>query len=109
MPLIDSRPGIRAVYEQLVVESGAAIDCDLVVSRLGPPVEWELGPRGPGAEVSGCADRSRELHPDIAPSGITTLPGAHAALEAARRVGRTILITAKNGPSAQLPLDHIGL
>jgi phosphoglycolate phosphatase len=109
MTLIDSRPGIRAVYEQLVVESGAAIDCDLVVSRLGPPVEWELSHWVPEREVTRWADRYRELYPDIALSRITTLPGAHAALEAARRVGRTILITAKNGPSAQLHVDHLGL
>jgi phosphoglycolate phosphatase len=109
MTLIDSRPGIRAVYEQLVVESGAAMDCDLVVSRLGPPVEWELAHWVPESDVMKWADRYRELYPQIALPLISVLPGAHAALEAAHRLGRTILITAKNGPSAQLHVDRLGL
>jgi phosphoglycolate phosphatase len=109
MTLIDSRPGIRAVYDQLVVESGAAIDCDLVVSRLGPPVEWELAHWVPESDVMKWADRYRELYPQIALPLVSALPGAHAALEAAQRLGRTILITAKNGPSAQLHVDQLGL
>jgi phosphoglycolate phosphatase len=109
MTLIDSRPGIKAVYEQLVVETGAVIDTDLVVSRLGPPVEWELEHWLPADQVARWADRYREIYPEIALPLITVLPGAHDALEAARKIGRTILITAKNGPSAQLHVDHLGL
>ena len=109
MTLIDSRPGIKAVYEQIVVESGAVIDTDLVISRLGPPVEWELAQWLPEADVAHWADRYRELYPSIALELITTLPGAHEALNAARSRGRTILVTAKNGPSAQLHVDRLGL
>jgi phosphoglycolate phosphatase len=109
MTLIDSRPGIKAVYERLVVETGVAIDTDLVVSRLGPPVEWELAQWLPEAEVPRWADRYRELYPSIALELITVLPGAHEAIEAARSRGRTILITAKNGPSAQLHVDRLAL
>jgi len=109
MTLIDSRPGIKAVYEQIVVESGAVIDTDLVISRLGPPVEREPAQWLPEADVAHWADRYRELYPSIALELITTLPGAHEALDAARSRGRTILITAKNGPSAQLHVDRLGL
>jgi len=109
MTLIDSRPGIKAVYDQIVIESGAVIDTDLVVSRLGPPVEWELAQWLPEADATHWADRYRELYPSIALELITTLPGAHEALDAARSRGRTILITAKNGPSAQLHVDRLGL
>lgn len=109
MTLIDSRPGIRAVYEQLVVESGAAIDVDQVVSRLGPPVEWELAHWVPEADVLRWADRYRELYPGIAIDRVEVLPGAHDAIAAARERGRTILITAKNTPSAQLHVDRLGL
>jgi phosphoglycolate phosphatase len=109
MTLIDSRPGIRAVYERLVAESGAAIDVDLVVSRLGPPVEWELAHWLPEVEVTRWADRYRELYPEIALPLVEALPGAHAAIEAANLRGRTILITAKNGPNARLHVDRLGL
>ncbi|AXT86989.1 haloacid dehalogenase [Aeromicrobium sp. A1-2] len=109
MTLIDSRPGIQAVYQQLVLESGAQIDTDLVVSRLGPPVEWELEHWLPATEIPRWADRYREIYPDIALPLVSVLPGAHEALAAAGRIGRTILITAKNGPSAQLHVDHLGL
>ena len=61
MTLIDSRPGIKAVYDQLAVETGAHIDTDLVVSRLGPPVEWELEHWLPEPEVKHRADRNPEL------------------------------------------------
>ena len=109
MTLIDSRPGIRAVYERLAAESGAEIDIDLVTSRLGPPVEWELGHWVPEAEVMRWADRYRELYPDVALPLIEVLPGAHAAVEAANLRGRTIVITAKHGPNAQLHVDRLKL
>lgn len=109
MTLIDSRPGIKAVYDQLVVESGAPIDTDVVVTRLGPPVEWELEQWMPAEDVPHWADRYRELYPSIALDRIQALPGAHEALDAARRHGRTIVVTAKNGPSAQLHVDRLGL
>jgi phosphoglycolate phosphatase len=109
MTLIDSRPGIKAVYERLAVESGAAIDTDLVVSRLGPPVEWELAHWVPEDEVARWADRYRELYPEVAIPLVEALPGAHAAIEAANARGRTILITAKHAPSARLHVDRLGL
>lgn len=109
MTLIDSRPGIKAVYEQLVVEASVHIDTDLVVSRLGPPVEWELAQWMPEADVPRWADRYRELYPSIALDLVTVLPGAHAAIDAARTRGRTIVITAKHGPNAVLHLDRLGI
>jgi phosphoglycolate phosphatase len=109
MTLIDSRPGIKAVYEQVVLESGAEIDTDLVVSRLGPPVEWELGHWMPEAEVKRWADRYRELYPAIALDLVTAMPGAHDAVEAANKRGGSILITAKHTPNARLHVDHLGL
>ncbi|WP_246162046.1 HAD family hydrolase [Aeromicrobium ginsengisoli] len=109
MTLIDSRPGIKAVYDQLVVESGAHIDTDLVVSRLGPPVEWELEHWLPEPEVKHWADRYRELYPLIALDLVEALPGAHDAVEAANKVGRTLLLTAKHAPNARMHVDRLGL
>ena len=109
MTLIDSRPGIRAVYEALVLESGAAIDTDLVVSLLGPPIEVELANWMPAADVERWSDRYREPYPEVALPIITTLPGAPEALRAARERGRAVIITAKHGPNAQLHVDRLGL
>jgi len=109
MTLIDSRPGIKAVYDQVVVESGAAIDTDLVVSRLGPPPEWELAHWMPENEVKRWADRYRELYPSIALDLVTAMPGAYDAVEAANKRGRTLLITAKHEPNARLHVDRLGL
>ncbi|REK74063.1 HAD family hydrolase [Aeromicrobium endophyticum] len=109
MTLIDSRPGIKAVYEQIVVESGAPIDTNAVVSRLGPPVEWELAHWMPEADVEHWADRYRELYPSLALELVETLPGALDAVEAARSRGRTIVVTAKHGPNAVLHLQRLGL
>ncbi|KQX73986.1 HAD family hydrolase [Aeromicrobium sp. Root472D3] len=109
MTLIDSRPGIRAVYDRIVEESGATIDVDVVVSRLGPPVEQELAQWMPADDAARWADRYREIYPGIALELISTLPGAHAAVDAARSRGRAILITAKHAPSATLHLERLGI
>ncbi|BFO22549.1 hypothetical protein SHKM778_89370 [Streptomyces sp. KM77-8] len=47
MTLIDSRPGIRACYLALAARTGAYIDADLAVSRLGPRsrTSWATGSR----------------------------------------------------------------
>ncbi|MFY0407657.1 HAD family hydrolase [Solicola sp. PLA-1-18] len=110
MTLIDSRPGIGAVYERLASETGVAIDVDLVTSRLGPPVESELAHWFPADEVPALADRYRELYPELAVEAVGTMPGAHEALAAVRALGgRTVLVTAKNAPAARRHLDHLGL
>ena len=109
MTLIDSRPGIRAAMQQLADETGASIDTELVVSRLGPPLEQELAHWFTEAEVARTADRYRQIYAAIAPPLIEVLPGAHASLEAAAKRGRSIVITAKYGPNAQLHIDRLGL
>ncbi|MBU7597012.1 HAD hydrolase-like protein [Streptomyces sp. P38-E01] len=110
MTLIDSRPGIRAVYELLVRETGTHIDCDLAVSRLGPPLEAELAHWFPAEEVTARADRYRALYPDHAIAPTLPMPGAREALAAlAADGGRAMVVTAKNEPHARLHLDHLGL
>ena len=54
MTLIDSRPGVHATICALVAETGVLIDPDVVVARLGPPLEQELAALG-----AGRPDRSR--------------------------------------------------
>ena len=100
MTLIDSRPGIRAVYDRLAHETGAPIDSELVVSRLGPPLETELANWFSSDRVDEMADRYRALYAELALPLIEPLPGALDALAAAREFGRAIVITAKSGRHA---------
>ncbi|WP_308289430.1 HAD family hydrolase [Mumia sp. zg.B17] len=110
MTLIDSRPGIKAVYDELAARTGVAIDSDLVVSRLGPPVEVELGHWFAASDVPEMADLYRALYPDLAIERVRPLPGAAVAFEAVRARGaRLAVITAKNTADAARHLDHLGL
>ncbi|MFR9723741.1 HAD family hydrolase [Streptomyces sp. MS19] len=110
MTLVDSRPGIRAAYVALAAETGAVIDADLVVSRLGPPVEQEMAHWFPAALVTEMSARYRALYPAHAIEGTLPLPGAEDAMAAVRaHGGRTVIVTAKHTPNARLHMDHLGL
>lgn len=110
MTLIDSRPGIKAAYQALSAETGTPIDADLVVSRLGPPLEDELANWFPADVVAATADRYREIYPTHAITPTPALPGARESVAAIReRGGRTIVVTAKHEPNARLHLAHLGI
>jgi len=110
MTLIDSRPGIGAVYDALAAETGVPIDTALVTSRLGPPLDAELANWFPASQVPAMVARYRELYPSLAIAPTVALPGAVEALAAVRALGgSTVVVTSKFGPSAQLHVDHLGL
>ncbi|MFI5771344.1 HAD family hydrolase [Streptomyces sp. NPDC051658] len=110
MTLIDTRPGIKAAYLALSAETGTPIDADLVVSRLGPPVDEELRNWFPADAVAATADRYREIYPTHAIAPSLALPGARESVAAIReRGGRTIVVTAKHRPSAELHMNHLGI
>ncbi|MET9590683.1 HAD hydrolase-like protein [Streptomyces sp. NPDC006516] len=110
MTLIDSRPGIKAAYETLASETGVYIDTDLVVSRLGPPLEEEMANWFPADAVAEACDRYRALYPDEAIAPTTALPGAREAVEAVQALGgRAMVVTAKYEPNAKLHLAHLGI
>ncbi|MFB7007823.1 HAD family hydrolase [Streptomyces sp. NPDC056237] len=110
MTLIDTRPGIKAAYLALSAETGTPIDADLVVSRLGPPVDDELRNWFPADAVAATADRYREIYPTYAITPSPALPGARESVAAIReRGGRAIVVTAKHRPSAELHLAHLGI
>lgn len=110
MTLIDSRPGIRAAYRALSAETGAYIDADAAVTRLGPPLEEELAHWFPEAEIPAMADRYREIYPTHAIEPTPAMPGAREAVEAVRALGgRAIVVTAKHEPNARMHLDHLGI
>lgn len=108
MTLIDSRPGIKAVWDLLAAETGVPIDTALVVSRLGPPLEWEMANWFPPEQVPAMVARYRELYPAYAVTGSLPLPGAIESLAAVRALrGRTIVVSAKYTPSVRLHMEHL--
>lgn len=110
LTLIDSRPGIAATYRALSARTGVYIDADLAVTRLGPPLEFELSMWFPAAEVASAGDLYRELYPSTAVTTSPALPGAADSVAAVRCLGgQVVVITGKYGPNAHLHLAHIGL
>ncbi|SEN06923.1 HAD family hydrolase [Actinacidiphila rubida] len=110
MTLIDSRPGIKAVYDALVAETGIHIDTDLVVTRLGPPLDEELANWMPAERIPAMGERYRALYPDHAIVPTPAMPGALDAVAAVRAAGgRPVVVTAKYEPNARLHLDHVGI
>src|SRR5664279_1323977 len=93
MTLIDSREGVRTAMRALVAETGAPIDPDVVVERLGPPLERELAEWVPADQIDPLADRYRELYAEVGIEGTLALPGAAAALDAVHAMaGRTLVV-----------------
>ncbi|GIG58591.1 hydrolase [Longispora fulva] len=105
MTLIDSRRGIGAVYHQLNARYGLDIDVDLVVGRLGPPLQWEIAQWVPEDRVEEMVAAYRALYPEYAIPAVDLLPGAREALAATTPV----VITAKNAPQARLHLEYFAL
>lgn len=110
MTLIDSRPGIRAAYQELTARTGVFVDADLAVSRLGPPLRTELRHWFPEDEVEAAVTIYRALYPEYAIAPSLPTPGAAEALDAVRSAGlRVVVVTSKLGRLAALHLDHLGL
>ncbi|MFB7517713.1 HAD family hydrolase [Streptomyces sp. NPDC056144] len=110
LTLLDTRPGIKAAWQVFATETGVDIDTDLVVSRLGPPLEREMAHWFPAELVPEMVLRYRALYPLYAIEPSLPLPGAVDAVEAVREAGgRTIVVTAKKGAHAELHLKHLGI
>ncbi len=110
MTLIDSRPGIRAVYHALSAQTGVFVDADLATSRLGPPLRTELTQWFPADQVEPAVTAFRALYPDYAITGSLPTAGAIEALAAVRALGlRVVVVTSKLGRLAQLHLEHLEL
>nr|WP_189131744.1 HAD hydrolase-like protein [Wenjunlia tyrosinilytica] len=110
MTLIDSRPGIKAAFDALAEETGTFIDTDLVVTRLGPPLEIELAHWFAAERIEAMTLRYRELYPVHAIAGTAAMAGAREAVDAVHRHGgKAIVVTAKHQPNAQLHIDRLGI
>ncbi|MEU8524526.1 MULTISPECIES: HAD family hydrolase [Streptomyces] len=110
MTLIDSRPGIKAAYEAFSAQTGVAIDADLAVSRLGPPLQQEIAHWFPADEIDERVAQYRALYPSYAIVPTLAMAGARDAIQAVREAGgRAIVVTAKNEAHAKLHLVHLGI
>src|SRR4051812_47754442 len=110
MTLIDTRPGIAAVWDALSAETGVFIDSVDAVSRLGPPLDDELSRWFPADQLPEMADRFRALYPGLAVLPTPAFEGARAAIDVVHRYGgRVVVVTGKYEPNARLHLDHLGL
>ena len=110
MTLIDPRPGMVAVMNALGDEAGLPLDGEHFASHLGPPLDQVLRDFGaPEERVPALVARFRELYPEIVVAGTIALPGAHEALAAVRRAGgKTVVVTGKYGPNAELHVKALG-
>ncbi|MFE0375216.1 HAD family hydrolase [Streptomyces inhibens] len=110
MTLIDSRPGIKAAYQELSARTGTVVDAEAAVTRLGPPLEEEIRRWFPEERVAEISDFYRELYPEYAIAPTPAMPGAREAIAAVHAAGgRAIVVTAKYEPNAKLHLAHLGI
>jgi phosphoglycolate phosphatase len=110
LTLVNSRPGIAAVYREVGARTGVEIDADAAVGRLGPPLEVEFELWYPPEQVSQMVSLFRRIYPEFAVARSPALPGAEEAVAAVRELGgRVVVITGKFEPNARLHLAHLGL
>ena len=109
LTLLDPRPAVVAVAQQLAAEEGVVIDAALWASRLGPPLEHELAQWVAPHRVAPAAARYRELMAGSVHL-LSALPGAAAAVAAVRSSGgRAVVVTAKSDVLARQALEAIGV
>jgi len=110
MTLIDPRRSIRSALEALSEESGVAIDTDLVLATLGPPLEEALGPWFDGEALEHACRRFLEIQGPILVEQTDPMPGALEAVGAVRGSGgKTVVISAKYEPHAWASLRAVGI
>ncbi|MFF7815983.1 HAD family hydrolase [Streptomyces sp. NPDC007945] len=110
LTLLDTRPGIKATFLAFAEKYGVEVDADLVVTRLGPPLEHEMAHWVPAEQVTEMTARYRALYPEYAIEPTVPMPGARDALDAVREAGgRTVVVTAKNAPDAHRHFAHLGI
>jgi uncharacterized protein len=110
MTLIDTRPGIAAVWDALSAETGVYVDSAEAVSRLGPPLDEEAARWFPADQVGAVGDRFRALYPGLAVHPTPAFDGAREAVDAVHaHGGRAIVVTGKYEPNARLHLEHLGI
>jgi phosphoglycolate phosphatase-like HAD superfamily hydrolase len=110
MTLIDPRRSVRSALARLSEDTGAAIDVDLIVATLGPPLEVALSPWFEAAELEQACWRYRDIHGSLLTDETDPMPGAVEAVSAVRDLGgKVIVVTAKYEPHARASLEAVGI
>lgn len=110
LTLIDSQPAILAAWREVARETGARIDLDSVIRRMGIKLEDEAAFWFPAEEREAAVATYRRHYVRLARQLTTPLPGAGESLAAVRQAGeRAIIITAKHPVSVGPSLTAAGL
>ncbi|MGW6447702.1 HAD family hydrolase [Lentzea sp. NPDC055074] len=110
MTLIDPRPGMAAVMNEVGARSGYALDGELFASNLGPPLDMTYREMGvPEEEIPDLVSLFRALYPEVVIPSTVALPGAAMALQCVRELGgQTMVVTGKYRKNAALHLEAMG-
>ncbi|MEU0885523.1 HAD hydrolase-like protein [Lentzea sp. NPDC005914] len=110
MTLIDPRPGMAAVLNEVGARTGHDLDGDHFASNLGPPLDMTYREMGvPEQEIPEMITLFRALYPDVVIPSTVALPGAAEALQCVRDLGgQTIVVTGKYRKNAALHLEALG-
>lgn len=110
MTLIDPRPGMAAVMNEVGARTGYALDGEKFASNLGPPLDMIYREMGvPEEEVPDLVSLFRALYPEVVIPSTVALPGAAMALQCVRELGgSTMVVTGKYRKNAALHLEAMG-
>ncbi|MEU3648954.1 HAD hydrolase-like protein [Lentzea sp. NPDC034063] len=110
MTLIDPRPGMAAVLNEVGARTGHALDGEHFAANLGPPLDMTYRDMGvPEEEIPDMVSLFRALYPELVIPGTVALPGAAEALACVRELGgRTMVVTGKYRKNAALHLEAMG-
>lgn len=110
MTLIDPRPGMAAVLNEVGARTGHALDGEHFAANLGPPLDMTYREMGvPEEEIPDMISLFRALYPEVVIPGTVALPGAAMALQCVRELGGQIMIvTGKYRKNAALHLEAMG-
>jgi phosphoglycolate phosphatase-like HAD superfamily hydrolase len=110
MTLVDTRRGIELALTALADQTGRPVDVAAIVAALGPPIAEALSPWFSAAELPAAVQTFRQHMADVGVVNVDPLPGAAAALDAARAAGfEVVVVTSKIEPLARATLRYAGL
>ncbi|HUQ60371.1 HAD family hydrolase [Lentzea sp.] len=109
MTLIDPRPGMAAVMNEVGRRTGYDLDGEHFAANLGPPLDMIYRDMGVSEEdVPDLIALFRSLYPDVVIPATVALPGAAAALRCVRELGgQTMVVTGKYRKNAALHLEAL--
>src|SRR4051812_27044299 len=110
MTLVDTRRGIELALLALAEETGRPVDAAGIVAALGPPIAAVLSPWFQADELPAAVQTFRKYMAEVGVQNVEALPGAVAAVAAARAAGYLVaIVTSKIEPLAEATLRHAGL